>query len=214
MTSTRPRRSNTRSTSWQASAGGDASAAGAWRRLSTSPGRPSRPGAAPSQPSASDYRRLSFGPSFGPGCGDRFLYVFKPALTGRAAPPHSRLHAPPAPLRRAAGGRRAQARRRDHPQDQEDERRPWGSAPHPGPHQREQRARRSPRHGHPKGYTTPARAASSTRSTHLPAWWRPCPARCRDEPARAEESQESRLVTTRQCDTPPRRMHLLNSDRR
>src|SRR4051812_38927730 len=71
----------------------------------------------------------------------------------------------------------------------EDEREDPGAPPHtPALTKESQQGHRSPRHGHPKGYTTPGRAASSTRPPCLPARWQPCPAWCRGEPARAEES--------------------------
>jgi hypothetical protein len=97
--------------------------------------------------------------------------------------------------RSAPARSRRQARyRRGHapPTGPRRRRRTVGLRPTPRPSPKRAAGRRSPRHGHPEGYTTPARAASSTSLGALPAWWQPCPARCRDEPARAEESERGR----------------------
>ena len=96
--------------------------------------------------------------------GDNLLYVFKPALTGRTAPPHSRLHAPPAPLRRAAGGRRTRRGGATHPQDHGRREQTVGLRPRPQPSpKRAAKALPSPRA--PEGYTTPRRASPNSTTS-------------------------------------------------
>jgi hypothetical protein len=154
-------------------------------------------------------RRQQTAIGFGPGAARVTTFSTsssRPCGPGRAAKQPARGNGPPC----CADGRAAQwpaagAAARGRPCIRAGGR-PWGSAPHPGPHLRAPAQgwamrgwgrRRPPRHGHPTGYAAAARTTSSSSYLATEPLWRSRPQRRRDKPARADESASVATIAWR-----------------